>query len=376
MDKVKSASISLKTALLKYLAVCFLIMLLGMKVITKVTDWLGKIYENRHQITGMVIRNGTVEWGNDGSRTIMWILRNADYLLIPVWVLLCVAAAGYLFYSLELRVPIEKLTKASQKIAENDLMFRIGYEKNDEMGRLCSVFEEMRGKLYASNLEIWQTMEERKRLSAAFSHDLRTPLTVLAGYIELMQNCGEQLSPEKHAEILSKMEQQVTRLKAYTEQMNAVQKLEDIQPEIREVRLSDLCRQIRDTGSLICTEQTFILTSPDEDRMLHADSGLILRVCENLSANAVRFARSEVHAEITVTEEVLSLTFSDDGAGFSAEALLKADRPFYRGDKDSNQHFGLGLYICRLLCMKCGGRLSVANGENGGGRVTAAFKIV
>lgn len=366
---------SLKTALMKYLPACFLIMLLGMKLITRVTEWLARFYESAHHITGMVIRNGVVEWANDGSRAVGWVISNADYLLIPVWVLLCVTAAGYLFYSRELRVPIEKLTKASQKIAENDLSFHIGYEKNDEMGRLCSTFEEMRGKLYASNLEIWQTMEERKRLSAAFSHDLRTPLTVLAGYIELMQSCGEQLSPEKHAEILSKMEQQVTRLKAYTEQMNAVQKLEDIQPEITELRLSALCQQIRDTGSMICEDKAFSLTAPDEERIILADSGLILRVCENLAANAVRFAKRKVLAELTLKEDMLWLTVSDDGAGFSAEALQKADRPFYRGDKDSNQHFGLGLYICRLLCMKCGGSLSLANNETGGGRVTASFRI-
>jgi signal transduction histidine kinase len=120
---------------------------------------------------------------------------------------------------------------------------------------------------------------------------------------------------------------------------------------------------------------TFSLTAPDEDRTILADSALILRVCENLASNAVRFAVQEVSAEIRLTDDRLFLTVADDGAGFSEEALQKADRPFYRGDKDSNQHFGLGLYICRLLCMKCGGGLTLANGENGGGKVTASFQI-
>lgn len=374
MGKITQKTGSLKTALMKYLSACFVIMILGMKLVTWLTDRISKLYDMEHRITGMVIRNGIVEWENDGNRMAAWLIRNADYLLIPLWVMLCVTAAGYLFYSRELRIPIERLTMASQKIAENDLTFRLDYEKHDEMGRLCAAFEDMRGKFYASNLEIWQMLEERKRLSAAFSHDLRTPLTVLSGYIELMQSCGSQLTPEKQAEILSKMEQQTARLTAYTEQMNAVQKLEDIQPELSAMRLFSLCGQIRDMGSAICADKTFSLTSPDDDRMLLADSAIVLRVCENLAANAVRFAVQEVHAEIRLTEDRLILILADDGAGFSEEALQKADRPFYRGEKDSNQHFGLGLYICRLLCMKCGGALSFANGANGGGRVTACFQ--
>ena len=366
---------TLKASLLKYLPACFIIMLVGMKLLTLLSEFMMKAYEEDHPVAGIVIRDGEVEWDGNGSRVVRWAIENVEYLLIPLWVVLCVAAAGYLFYTRELRVPIEKLMKASRKIAENDLAFSLRYEKNDEMGRLCTAFEEMRGKLFASNLEIWQTMEERRRLSAAFSHDLRTPLTVLGGYVELMQSYGEKLAPEKRAEILSKMEQQVKRLKSYTEQMNAVQKLEDIQPELTEVKLSALCSQIKDTGSIICADKAFVMTAPESDETVLADSGLVIRVCENLASNAVRFAKNEVSAEVSLDGDKLSVAFSDDGAGFSEEALRKADRPFYRGDKDSNQHFGLGLYICRLLCMKCGGGLSLANGENGGGRVTASFGL-
>ena len=377
MDKIKKASGSLRISLMKYLPACLIIMLAGMKLISWLTEMLLREYSNAFPVVGLSVRNGEVLWDSGGSTVVKWLLTNADYLLIPLWVMLCVMVAGFVFYSRELRVPIEKLTKASGKIAENDLTFRISYDKNDELGRLCTAFEDMRSKLYASNLEIWQTIEERKRLSAAFSHDLRTPLTVLGGYVELMQSYGEKLTPEKRTEILSKMEQQVVRLKSYTEQMNAVQKLEDIQPEPKDITLSALYSQVRDAGAMICgdRDKAFSLAAPDADAEICCDSGIVIRVCENLAANAVRFAKTRVSAEVTLGDDTLSLTFSDDGEGFSEEALRKADRPFYRGDKDSNVHFGLGLYICRLLCMKCGGTLKLANGANGGGRVTAEFGI-
>lgn len=367
---------SLRNSLMKYLPVCIIVMLIGMKLISWATNLLLKLYEDSHPVLDAVIRNGSIEWQTGSSGAVKWLLANIDYLLIPLWVLFCVGAAGYLFYTRELREPIETLTRASRKIAENDLVFSIDYNKNDEMGRLCAAFEDMRVKLLASNMEIWQTIEERRRLSAAFSHDLRTPLTVMGGYVELMQNYGERISPEKREEILQKMQQQVERLKSYTEQMNAVQKLEDIRPELNGVGFSELCGRIGDAGKIICGEKgfDFTLDAPQEDVTLLADSGLILRVCENLLSNAVRFAKSEVRAEIRLDGSKLLLSVSDDGAGFSEEALKKAALPFYRGDKDSNSHFGLGLYICRLLCMKCGGELTLSNNENGGGRVTAAFE--
>ena len=375
MGKITNSAGSLKTALMKYLPACFIIMLVGMKLITWLTDIISKEYEKSFGVSGFSINDGKVVWDKSGSRIIAWIIENAAYILIPVWVIFCVAAAGYFFYTRELKSPIEILTKASKKIAENDLDFHITCEKNDELGRLCAAFEDMRGKLFTSDMEIWQTMEERKRLSAAFSHDLRTPLTVLAGYVELMQSCGDRITPEKRAEILNKMEQQVSRLKNYTESMNAVQKLEDIKPELAEMKLSALCSQIKDTGSIICGEKNFGFTSPEKEEDILCDSAIIIRVCENLAANAVRYAESEVRTDVTLKDGFLSVAVSDDGKGFSEEALKKADRPFYRGDRESNQHFGLGLYICRLLCMKCGGRIELANGENGGGIVTAVFAV-
>lgn len=375
MGKIKPSEGSLKTSLMKYFPACIIVMLIGMKLISWLSDFMLQKYEDSHPVIDVVVNNGSVEWLTGSRMTVRWLLSNIDYLLIPLWVLFCVAAAGYLFYTRELREPIEILTAASKKIAENDLIFNIDYQKNDEMGRLCKAFEDMRAELVTSNMEIWQSIEERKRLSAAFSHDLRTPLTVLGGYVELMQNYGERLAPEKREEILSKMQQQVGRLKSYTEQMNAVQKLEDIRPAPTETTLSELCDKIKDAGSIVCGEKRFIMTAPHEDITLLADSALILRVCENLTSNAERFAKSEVRAEVSFNKNTLTLSFSDDGCGFSEEALKKAALPFYRGDKDSNRHFGLGLYICRLLCMKCGGGLTLSNGSSGGGKVTVTFKV-
>lgn len=105
---------------------------------------------------------------------------------IPVYFGICIVLSSLLFYRNKLKKPIEVLEAASAKIAEQDLGFRVVYDSRDEMGRLCSSFDKMRASLEENNREMWRAMEERKRLNAAFAHDLRTPLTVLRGYSDFL----------------------------------------------------------------------------------------------------------------------------------------------------------------------------------------------
>ena len=366
---------SIRMALLGYLPLCLAAILIGSQFIEFLTNLMRSEAQAAAPVIAVNVNGSEVIWTRTHNGILLFALTHAEYLLLPLWALFCIAVTGFIFYSRELREPIEILTRAAEKISANELDFRVQYRKNNELGVLCSAFDEMRQKLFESNLEIWHSMEERKRLSAAFSHDLRTPLTVLSGYVELMQKYDGRLSPEKQTEILQKMERQIGRLRTYTEQMNAVQKLEDITPHRRETTVSAVCAQLAETGSLLCgdAKQFYMAECPQPDHPLHLDTELVMQVYENLTANALRYARSSVNASLEVTAQTIRITVQDDGCGFTEEALRKADRPFYRGDDHSDVHFGLGLYICRLLCMKHGGKLCLANAENGGGKVTAEF---
>ena len=110
----------------------------------------------------------------------------------------------------------------SDRILSDDLDFKVESSCTNELGQLCVSFEEMRKNLYESNYELWKSLEERKRLNSAFAHDLRTPITVLKGYADLVKQFSGRLSPEKQAEILQKMSSQISRLEHYTEKMNCI----------------------------------------------------------------------------------------------------------------------------------------------------------
>ena len=272
------------------------------------------------------------------------------------------------------------MNAASQKIAQNDLDFQVAVPAGDELGKLCQSFEKMRASLEENNRSLWTAVEERKRLTAAFSHDLRTPLTVLQGYSDLLLDAlpSGDLSPEKTVSTVLTMQRSLTRLQRYVESMNSLQRLEDLEPQKITVPFSTLCAQLEETGKILRKEQGFHFASRGEGDVF-LDSELLFQVHENLFSNAGRYAKGNIWVTVELEGKTLSLTVADDGLGFPPAALKRAADPYYRADRspapEGELHFGLGLYLCRVLCQKHGGSLEIGNAPEGGARITARFSV-
>jgi len=306
-----------------------------------------------------------------------WILPSLTAL-----VLLTVAAGivlmASLFYRWKLRKPLDILMKASEKISSNDLRFRISYDNKDEMGELCRVFEIMRGQLETNYKTLWRSVEERKQLNAIFAHDLRTPLSVLKGNFEFLNTYLPQnkISKEKLLDVIQTMSVHVVRLEKYMEAMSSIQKLEDMPVRSRAMETEQLVALLNESARQIIGQRgkTFSTTVTADAASIAVDIHLVLQVFENLTANASRFASSHVHIDYGVDKSHLTITVTEDGRGFSEAELQKAMLPFYRGEvSDANEHHGLGLYICKVLCEKHEGSLQINNAPGGGGQVTACF---
>lgn len=320
------------------------------------------------------------------------LISYGQMVLIPVWIALCLFAAGALFYYRELRVPFRMLTEAARKISEEQLDFSLEYEKQNELGELCRAFEKMRLALYENNRRTWALLEERKRLNAAFSHEIRTPLTVLGGYVDLLEKyvTGENalqeaaLPPEKQMQIFHRMKRNILRLEGYASQMSRIQKLEDVEPQRRNISCKDLALVLRETGELLCREKRFEFHGEtDDERRLFLDAQCVMQVYENLVSNGARYASGSVRVFCQVKDGKLAICVEDDGNGFTGKMLERGMEPFLREETDDSAspdatdpagHFGMGLYICRVLCEKCGGSLVLENRERGGA-ATAYFEI-
>lgn len=301
------------------------------------------------------------------------------YYIFPHMAYICsTLIASLVYYRIKLKKPLHILSDATIRIAENDLDFTVSYDKEDEMGQLCEAFEMMRSSLEENNREIWRQMEARKRLNASFSHDLRTPLTVLEGHMEMLQKYSSSgaLSEDDIKEIYSIMNIQLKRMSRYVSSMSVLQRLEDIPISPKSIKTGELVKALKNTAEIICASKRLSFKSEIRTDMARVDLEIVLQVCENLLANAMRYAESSVEVVCRERKQNLVISVSDDGKGFDAKAIRIATDPFYTTEnKSEGEHIGLGLNICKILCQRHGGSITLKNRKNGGACVTVIFDM-
>lgn len=389
---------SIKTAFTISMLVCIVTALLLSLALSGLCQWGQSKYYRKYQIQfgvsdpEMVIGfDNTDEKEQKGSisykiplnlldhftrrdRTIYNILGFLSIGVYPICFIFCIVATSIIFYKRHMQKPLAILDHAAGQIAANNLDFKVAYDKEDELGKLCASFEKMRQALQESNEEMWRQMEERKRLNAAFSHDLRTPLTVLKGQSELLRQYAPKMTAEKVSDTSDMMHRHIVRLEEYVQTMGELQRLEDIEIVRHSITLGALCGQLEETGEAVCDKKGFSYeVIGNRDSGLNIDAAIVMRVYENLLANAVRFAKEKIMVSAESQEGYLYLTVSDDGAGFAKKDLENATKPFYKTVRETdNEHFGMGLNICKILCEKHGGYIRLSNRD--GAVVTAAFR--
>lgn len=388
-------------------------------------------------------------------------LDEASYLTWIDWTLRLVAGVGVpivafgglavllfrRFYRRHIGGPLSVLEAAADRIARQDLDFQIGAVRGRELGRLGAAMEGMRSSLLATQRELWRTAEDRRRLNAAFAHDLRTPVTVLKGTLEMARIKADRAgSGEDVRKTLDTLSGQADRLESYAQLMSRVTKLEDREVMRSACAPSDVARVLErqaagyvatrgngckllfslgdgmraagvgvehaaapDAGGAAgvgvehaagpCLEHAAV---PDVEHAaepcpghaaapcpepLSIDMQLVEEVLGNLLGNACDHARSKVAVSVDLLQPkqgslaagargdvCLELVVTDDGRGFTAEALHHGCDPFYSEAK-SAEHFGLGLNIARTFARLHGGAVELGNLEGGGACVTATFAV-
>lgn len=296
--------------------------------------------------------------------TALNIVQIASCILFPAGGLL---ASVMLFYHIKLKQPIGVLLDGITRIQNNNLDFSLPVLSNDEMGQLCAAFEGMRGELLKTNRLLWQQAEERKRLNAAFSHDLRNPITVLKGTVKLMRQ------GIRDEQTIDRLESYTLRIEQYVEAMSSVQRLEQLSVHPRTIALSVLQNELQETARLLVGTKKYSLSIPSVGEVV-LDHGIFLTVAENLIGNAARFAKSELSIEAVLENELLLLKISDDGPGYTPALIHNGPKPFENASSNSS-HFGMGLYTSQLLCEKHGGKLILENQSPVGARTIAVFQL-
>lgn len=388
MDQIRrfGKNLSLKKSIALYITIFAIIaILLSMITAGICENQITKIQKNysvsgeRYYLTneagerlgeGVLIGTDDVPLSEKDSR-LLATLKMLPIIAAPVYSALCVIAAALLFYHNKLKEPLAKLRAASQKISDNDLDFQVDYQSKDELGQLCNSFENMRSALARNFSEMWKQMEERKQLNAAFAHDLRTPLTVLKGYDEMLQSSSDPITKDTAVT----MGKHILRMERYVDSMSRLRSLEEAWPKRDSSDIKGYIAAMADSAKILCKQngKNLFVQNNIADTSISLDYSFVSQVNHNLISNALRYAQSNIQITYAGNRDGLYLSVSDDGRGFSQDVLRKAANPYFTEEENHSEHFGLGLYICKILCEHHGGDLKIENGSTGA-KVTAFFK--
>ncbi|MBC2310284.1 sensor histidine kinase [Listeria booriae] len=284
--------------------------------------------------------------------------------IILLFGFLVIALLSY-FVAKSVIQPILHLKEGAEKIEAGNLDFEM--EKTtgkNEIATLISTFEKMRIRLKKS-LEVQEQYENnRKELLSNISHDLKTPITSIVGYIEGIQD-GVANTPEKQAKYLEIAHTKAKDMNALIDELFLFSKL-DLHKEpfyMRSVDLNALLAQIAEESEFSFPDAQISLTVPDEKLMTNADREKLKRVFENLIHNSMKYM-DKMQAKITIQlekqQDMAIITFGDNGKGIPDANLNAIFDRFYREEQSRNSNTGgsgLGLSIAKQIVEEHQGRI-------------------
>ena len=275
------------------------------------------------------------------------------------------------------------LSDAAHRIEERDLDFEVGTSGVREIDDVLGAMDEMRLSLKDSLEAQWRSEQAQREQVAALAHDLKTPLTVVRGNIDLLL---EAELPDEARPCATDAAEGARQMGTYLAALIDVTlgDAEAFAPAERPLRplLDRLRAQIEALAACAGVRLAWIEGAglPEELRM---DEALVERAVTNVAANAVEHAPAGSTVEVRVQaggeDGALSVSVSDAGPGFSPEALERGCERFYQGDpaRAARGHRGLGLHVAAEAAARHGGSVELANREaaDGGARVTLRLPL-
>jgi signal transduction histidine kinase len=268
--------------------------------------------------------------------------------------LVAALGAGYLVAGAHAR-RLRRLETAAEQVARGDFSTSIPVDSNDEVGQLAMTFNEMQKRLAVLD-------SARKEFIANASHELRTPIFSLSGFVELLAD--EDPDPESRAEFVEEMRQQVDRLTKLTVDLLDLSKLDADALQIRRERvvLADVARRVvAEFGPIADRRHAAISIDEDSQAAAAADPDRVAQIMRILIDNALTHTPEgtaiKVGIQTASDNGSASLFVTDDGPGIDPRSRERVFERFYTGDEVSGS--GLGLAIGRELALRMGGSLGL-----------------
>ena len=305
------------------------------------------------------------------SMTNLYQSRSSILFIMQVIFLLCYAATSLLLwaYSHYIRKPLARIIKGASEYAGGNLAYKIDVTSDDEMGYLAKTLNYMSDELNKNG-------EYQRKFIANVSHDFRSPLTSIKGYLEAI--IDGTIPPEMYEKYLTRVISETERLTKLTQGMLTLNSLDSKGYLSRSS--FDINRVIKDTAASFegtCEKKNinFELTFSDSMQMVYADLGKIQQVLYNLIDNAIKFSHqdSTIYIQTRIKNEKIFVSVKDTGIGIPKDSVQKVFDRFYKSDLSRGKDkkgTGLGLSIVKEIIQAHGENINVVSTQGVGTEFT------
>ena len=299
--------------------------------------------------------------------SVIWEMSNSNLnvVYITAAILFILSLIILLVFTKTVYFPLQKITEGANEYAAGNLEYRIDLNTRDEMGYLAGTLNYMSGEM--NKLEEYQ-----RNFIANVSHDFRSPLTSIKGYLEAI--IDGTIPPEMYEKYLTRVISETERLTKLTQGMLTLNSLDSKGYLSRSS--FDINRVIKDTAASFegtCGKKNinFELTFSDNIQMVYADLGKIQQVLYNLIDNAIKFSHqdSTIYIQTRIKNEKIFVSVKDTGIGIPKDSVQKVFGRFYKSDLSRGKDkkgTGLGLAIVKEIIQAHGENIDVVSTEGVG----------
>lgn len=301
-------------------------------------------------------------------------------ILVVITTGLCIAT----YMSRIMLSPLRNLSEALDHMKAGELDYEFAGSGDAELQELCSSFEDLRLKLQRDVRITLQRENEQKMLLANISHDIKTPITSIKGYVEGIRD-GIADTPEKQQHYLNTIYTKAEAIEQMAENLSIYSKLElgRVVYNREKTDIFAFIKKIADEFAIDLQTADMELTTDiqDGEAQVLADTEKLRRVFANIITNAIKYKKPG-HGSLFIRGEITDngalISFSDSGRGIAEEDLKRVFDGFYRGDPSRNSKIegnGLGLSISRRIVNDHGGKIWMRSRAGEGCNVTVLLPV-
>ena len=310
------------------------------------------------------------------------ILLDTVFVIILILILTALGLCTWTYRGV--MTPLTQLKEATKNIKEGNLTLQLKKTGVDEIGDLCDDFEEMRKRLKESAEEKVAFDKENKELISNISHDLKTPITAVKGYVEGIMD-GVADTPEKMDRYIRTIYNKANEMDRLINELTFYSKIDTnrIPYTFNKIHISDYFEDCVDELSVELESSGVSLTYfnyLEEDAVVIADAEQLKRVINNIVSNSLKYMdkpKGVINIRLRDVGDFIQIEIEDNGKGIAQKDLANIFERFYRTDASRNSSkggSGIGLSIVKKIMEDHGGQVWATSKEGTGTTMYLALR--